>query len=91
MTARDELRAKLGAYRSPRLIWTSDPTAIEHGELSFEFVLKNPLSGILLKLAAKRKVSPVELAADLFEGILHMVDCDLTEDEHFALMDDIFS
>jgi hypothetical protein len=76
---------------APRLIWTSEPDAIEGGEITLEITVRRPLSGILLKLSAERRQRPVDVAADLFDGILRLVECNsLSQDEYDELFEKIY-
>jgi hypothetical protein len=58
----------------PRLIWTSDPNPIEIGEITIEMKFRRNFATIIFREAAKRKLRPVDLLADIVENALLIID-----------------
>jgi hypothetical protein len=53
-----------------RLIWTSEPDAIDLGELTIEMKFRREWATIILRQAAKRDIRPVDLINDIVESAL---------------------
>ena len=56
----------------PRLIFSSDPDALEVGEISIEIKLRREMATIVYREAAKRNQRPVELLLDIVESVHHV-------------------